>query len=616
MYSSIASDAGPKPELGNFLSGDKKNVSTINVKQTADEARSQLTESIDEMKRVLAEYAEKLPEELTEFDFEKAVRDSRNYLIQHLSLRLSAEDEKSIRRQGMDAISAAKAAMNLNSKLDEGVPEVLSKWVKTVEDTLDREKREQQEFSLKKWIPSESDSDWERLYQFISSFDSKDDKPLTKPDSSEGIKQLLVELKDGVRLSKIHNNIGSYSLSRPVESIVMESIHTDTKLPYRASENLKRWWGAVERSWLKASDKNKFNNFDTLEVWKMTDAGMNDLANRVKMFCESAMDVLKESDDSNSTPAANVEAKKQNEVLETESQSKSNVSDRIATPTQSMEEEKPEILQSSQDESINVEEKNTLVDKAIEVSKKSEGRAECVSNKDNQEAVGKKSFPNELEEEQGKKEEEEEQGKEEEEKVESKVEDVSVGIKEKEPILIANTAKTEDLKANAVNDTTISSSINSNHVEETEVVEEKSTNGNLDSSSNEVAANEGANSTGSTVFTNGLIVSESSKTEGILDKEQDSVIINEPNQISEQSRIMEEEAEANDSMIINSVTKEPIEFSSSDQLQSTTIDPEEDPLFRVGGQGNHPKETEKDEQSGRFHGKRKGGKKGKNRQNR
>jgi len=207
-----------------------------------------------------------------------AIRSARAYSTQSIP-NIMPDEEKAIRTKTVDCLGVLRRIAERDGK-GGATPEesnIILAWVHQLQDFLrktDEETEEKLQTSLT-WIQGDwRDRELDRYHLFLLYFDPS---PTPIPSPSD-LSAFLDALRPGLRLCLIHNACTRRS-RRPFGYISRH--HLDTKIRYRATENLSYWRKAIEERWDIEAD-----NFSVREIIEETTTGDEMLLHTVKRWCQ------------------------------------------------------------------------------------------------------------------------------------------------------------------------------------------------------------------------------------------------------------------------------------------------------------------------------------------
>ncbi|OLL22608.1 hypothetical protein NEOLI_000234 [Neolecta irregularis DAH-3] len=207
-----------------------------------------------------------------------AIRSARAYSTQSIP-NIMPDEEKAMRTKTVDCLGVLRRIAERDGKGGVTADEcnLLLAWVHQLQVYLrktDEETEERLQTSLT-WIQGDwTDRELDRYHLFLLYFDPS---PTPIPSPSD-IPAFLDALRPGLRLCLIHNACTRRS-RRPFGYISRH--HLDTKIRYRATENLSYWRKAIEERWDVEADK-----FSVREIIEETKIGDAMLLDTVKRWCQ------------------------------------------------------------------------------------------------------------------------------------------------------------------------------------------------------------------------------------------------------------------------------------------------------------------------------------------
>ncbi|KAI9803882.1 MAG: hypothetical protein M1825_001762 [Sarcosagium campestre] len=184
-----------------------------------------------------------------------AIRAARLYYTAHEQpAKLAAiKPERRLREELLSVMDVLKrmATRNFSGGVRADELRTMQSWLDgVVELIVEEEQREGVELRLQRALPWMG-GDWtgrerERELAFLKSSDPKLPDWTAPEEASELPTPFLAEMRDGLRLVQLHNELVHRS-KRPFGQI--PTFHTDTLKPYRCAENLRYWIKAAELRW-------------------------------------------------------------------------------------------------------------------------------------------------------------------------------------------------------------------------------------------------------------------------------------------------------------------------------------------------------------------------------
>lgn len=189
-----------------------------------------------------------------------ALRAAKEYYVCHTcpARLFRLRSERQLRADAHNVLDVMKlvASKNLRGGFRTTEVDAIRGWATGIEDLVNQDETAEQaaESFQRQWPWMRGDwtgRERERERLFMYSFDPlADSRPLPvwkDHDSNSAEPSLfLFELRDGVRLIKLHNALVQASKRRFGQ---VDKHHADTEKPYRRSENLRYWIKAAELRW-------------------------------------------------------------------------------------------------------------------------------------------------------------------------------------------------------------------------------------------------------------------------------------------------------------------------------------------------------------------------------
>jgi hypothetical protein len=213
-----------------------------------------------------------------------AIRSAKIYYTMHENPQRLAiiKSERHVREELLGVLDTLRRSANRNfaGGIREDELQVISNWVASVEDFLAKEEaieeREAKDRENWQWLEGTWDGqEQKREWLFMKTFLEGDELPeWTSPDLAETLPTpFLSAICNGLTLVHLHNRILKKS-KRQFGDI--KTFHTDTKVPYRAAENLRYWIKAAEIRWETKLQVDVlgvvYSKGD--DVWKVFDAAV------------------------------------------------------------------------------------------------------------------------------------------------------------------------------------------------------------------------------------------------------------------------------------------------------------------------------------------------------